>query len=155
MCPSCVPKMPLWDAGGNYKKVLCRHLRETSARLFVPMCVLYVNFPEVYNKSRLGLRGGCGPCRHKIKEHKSNGMGGRVNGGNCGSTSLSCFILQLRGSADGYSGISTERSAAARHRSIRTPSSLSLGALNHTAGTMSAGDLGCGFLYSHRCLSLT
>lgn len=52
MCPSCVHKMPLWDAGGNYKrfyvdtgKCVC---------LFVPMCVLYVNFPEVYNKRRLG-----------------------------------------------------------------------------------------------------
>lgn len=54
MCLSCAHKMPLWDAGGNYKKFLCRHRVDTSVCLFVPTCVLYVNFPEVYNKRRLG-----------------------------------------------------------------------------------------------------
>lgn len=52
MCPSCVHKMPLWDAGGNYKKFYVDPGK--SVCLFVPMCVLYVHFPEVYNKRWLG-----------------------------------------------------------------------------------------------------
>lgn len=94
MLPSCGQKMPP-DAGGDYKKSLtqtpCRHICTSPGQCGHCM---RISLRSIIRGGLAGA-GGCGPCSHQIKEHKSKGMRGRRSRGNCGCgyTSLTCFIL--------------------------------------------------------------
>lgn len=89
------------DAGGNYKKSLtqtrCRHICASPCQCGHCM---WISLRSIIRGGLAGA-GGCGPCSHQIKEHKSKGMRGRRSRGNCGCgyTSLTCFILLRGGSA--------------------------------------------------------
>lgn len=73
--------MPLWDAGGKYKKFYVDSV-STHVCVCVSLCAhcMWIFLRSIIRGGLAG-RGGCVPCGHKIKEHKSNGMRGRVIGG--------------------------------------------------------------------------
>lgn len=81
----------------SLKQTPCRHICALPCQC--GHCV-WISLRSIIRGGLAGA-GGCGPCSHQIKEHKSEGMRGRRSRGNCGCgyTSLTCFILLRGGSS--------------------------------------------------------
>lgn len=144
MCPSYVRKMPR----GNYKSFI-----ETPCRRVCPLgqwvYCMWIFLRSIIRGGWAG-RGGCGPCRHKLKNIKAKGRGeegkrGRVSGGNWTAVVPRLWVVLSWGSTDGYRGISAQRSLTAPHKSPCSASSLVSQHIMSLSTTIEAEDLGCGF----------